>query len=98
MKKILSTAGILFFILLFMAGCGPSYVVVGTRPVAPVYARPIAPGPNYIWVEGEWIRSGRGYVYNRGYWAPPRARYHRYIPGHWQQRRNGWFWVRGRWN
>jgi hypothetical protein len=98
MKKLFSIFGLLFIVLIFITGCGPSYVTVRTRPEPPLYARPVAPGGNYVWIDGEWIRSGHGYAYRQGYWAAPRPRYHQYIPGHWQQRRHGWFWVRGHWN
>jgi hypothetical protein len=98
MKKLFSTLALFILVLIFATGCGPSSVTVRTRPVAPVYARPAAPGGNYVWIDGEWIRSGRDYVYRRGFWAAPRARYHQYIPGHWQQRRHGWIWVSGHWN
>jgi hypothetical protein len=97
MKKLFSTSVLLLIVLFSITGCGPSYITVGTRPVAPVYSRPVAPGANYVWIDGEWIRSGHGYVYRRGYWAAPRPRYHQYISGHWQQRRGGWFWVPGHW-
>ena len=86
------------FILILLAGCGPSEVVVRSRPQPPAYARPVSPRANYVWVDGEWIRRGHRYVYRRGYWAAPRANYHSYRSGHWEQRRNGWYWVTGRWN
>ena len=73
MKKLFSTVSLLLAILIFIAGCGPSSVVVRTQPAPPVYARPAAPGANYVWVEGEWIRRGHGYVYREGYWTAPRA-------------------------
>jgi len=98
MKKLLSILSLLFIVMVFTTGCGPSYVTVRTRPQPPVYARPVAPGANYVWVEGEWVRSRGGYIYKRGYWAAPRQRYHQYIPGHWQHRRNGWVWIAGHWN
>jgi WXXGXW repeat (2 copies) len=97
MKKLFSILVFLFIVLIFISGCGPSSLIVSTRPVAPVYARPAAPGVGYVWVQGEWVRSGHGYIYKQGYWAAPRARYHQYIPGHWQRRRHGWFWVPGHW-
>lgn len=50
-KKLISTS-ILLVILIFPAGCGPSSVVVRTQPPPPVYVRPIAPGANYVWVDG----------------------------------------------
>ena len=46
MKKLISFVSILFAILFFLAGCGPSSVVVRTQPAPPVYVRPAAPGGN----------------------------------------------------
>ncbi len=98
MKKFFATLSLLFIVLIFITGCGPSSVTVRTRPEPPYYARPMAPGPNYVWIDGEWIRSGRGYAYRHGYWMAPRPRYHAYISGHWERRRHGWYWVHGYWN
>jgi len=76
--------------------CRPSAVVVRERPVAPVYVRPLAPAPGYIWIEGGWIGNGRGgYSYRQGYWAAPR-RSHSYRPGYWRQTRRGYVWIPGR--
>ncbi|MGH2566174.1 MAG: hypothetical protein ACRDE5_16770 [Ginsengibacter sp.] len=96
MKKLFSLISILFVILIFI-GCGPSAVVVRTRPAPPYYARPISPGPEFVWVEGEWVRQNHGYVYHQGYWTRPHARYRRYEGGHWQHRRGGWYWAPGHW-
>ncbi len=98
MKKIILSSCIVIAFLFFLSGCGPSYVVVRSKPEAPVYTRPVAPGPGFVWIEGEWVRSGHGYVYKQGYWARPRARYREYAGGHWQEGRGGWYWVRGHWN
>jgi hypothetical protein len=95
MKKPISIS-ILFTILIFLTGCGPSSVVVRTQPPPPVYVRPVPPGGNYVWVDGEWIRHGHGY--RQGYRAAPRPGYHQYITGHWRQNRHGWYWVPGHWN
>ena len=98
MKKPIAFVSILFAIVFFLAGCGPSSVVVRTQPAPPVYVRPAPPRGNYVWVDGEWIRQGHGYVYRQGYWAAPHRRYHHYVTGHWQQKRQGWYWVPGHWN
>jgi len=98
MKKLFLVCISFFIATLFITGCGPSYVVVGTRPAPPVYERPFAPGPGYVWIEGEWVVHRGGYVYKRGYWAPPRRRYHHYMPGHWEQTPRGWYWRHGYWN
>ncbi|MDQ6842831.1 MAG: hypothetical protein M3Z92_00565 [Bacteroidota bacterium] len=98
MRSRIFQLGVIIVMISFLVGCGPSAVVVRTRPEPPVYVRPIAPGPGYIWIEGEWIPRGHGYVYRQGYWQAPVRRYHQYREGHWQKRRGGWYWVPGRWN
>ncbi|MDE3213371.1 MAG: YXWGXW repeat-containing protein [Bacteroidota bacterium] len=98
MKKVIFTWVGFFMLEFFLAGCGPTYVVVRSKPIPPHYVRPHAPGPGYVWIEGEWTWGGTRYLYHPGYWAVPKHRFHRYIPGHWQQRRDGWIWVRGHWN
>ncbi len=97
MKKLFTIAGFFVFILIFLTGCGPSYVTVGVRPQTPVYVRTSAPGPGYIWVEGEWTSGSHGYVYKTGYWTQPRRKYHQYIPGNWKKGKRGWYWVSGQW-
>jgi WXXGXW repeat (2 copies) len=80
-----------------MFGCGPSEMVVSDRPADPVYVRPVAPGPGYVWIDGDWYWRGGNYTYRRGYWAAPRV--HRvYTPGTWHQRGSGWYRQRGGWH
>ncbi len=97
MKKLFSIASMLLMLSIFIFGCGPASLVVTTRPQPPVYARPVSPGVNFVWVEGEWVRSRNGYVYRKGYWAPRHRRHYSYAPGHWEQRRSGWIWIQGHW-
>jgi len=59
-------------------------------------ARPTAPAPNYVWIEGEWIPKDKTYVYQPGHWIAPRAGY-KWIPGHWVHEHQGWYWVKGYW-
>lgn len=59
------------------------------------YARPPMPGPGYVWIDGFYDYSPRGYVWRPGYWAArphPRAmwvapRYDRgmYVSGYWRR-------------
>lgn len=75
----------------------PGEVVVTAAPPPPIQETIVAsPGPNFIWVGGNWVWSGR-WVWERGHWAyPPR-------PGaHWRPHRyevhNGVrIYVRGGW-
>jgi hypothetical protein len=66
-------------------------------PTPPDETAPPAPGPDYVWVGGDWVWNG-GWVWVGGHWAfPPYphavwfhggwgrggGRYHR-VPGHWR--------------
>ena len=95
MKKIILSLSTLIFVLILLAGCRSSAVVVRERPTPPVYFRPAPPSPAYIWTDGNWVRSGRGYAYRQGHWVVPRQHRHRYVPGHWQKTRQGWVWIKG---
>lgn len=94
MKKILFA--ILF---LFLMTIGWSCrAVVSERPAEPEIAvRPAQPGPNYIWINGEWYRDGNSYYYHQGYWRAPRIG-RTWVDGHWAQSGRGWYWVKGHWN
>ncbi|MEI9945659.1 MAG: hypothetical protein WDN26_15760 [Chitinophagaceae bacterium] len=75
--------------------CGPSEIVVTSRPNPPVYVRPIAPRPAYVWVDGDWhARSGR-YYWREGRWVRPGHRV--WVTGNWESRGSGWYWRRGHW-
>jgi hypothetical protein len=90
-------AFIAFILLVTLYSCGPSSVTVSARPEIPVRVRPAAPRVDYVWVDGEWYRSGGNYIYRDGYWSRPRG--HRvWHTGEWHQRGNGWYWRKGRWH
>ena len=44
---------------------------IGAPPPPRVYARPVAPGPGYVWVDGYWYPVDGRYVWHRGYWTEP---------------------------
>ena len=88
--------GLIVVAAIGFTSCRPTAVVVKERPAVPVYVRPAAPRPSYIWIDGGWVRNGRsGYTYRQGYWAAPRKS-HSYKPGYWRQTRGGYVWVPGR--
>jgi hypothetical protein len=95
MKKIPSKILMLFFVAVaFSFTASAKYVTV--RPVPPVYARPMAPSPRHIWIDGDWAWRGGAYVYTNGYWVEPRPGFI-WVTGHWNARRGRWNWVPGRW-
>ena len=81
---------------LTLLSCGGPRVIVAERPVAPYYQRPFAPGPSYIWIDGDWMIQNGRYVHQQGYWAAPRGN-RRWESGRWQQNGRGWEWQHGYW-
>lgn len=72
-------------------------VEFGTPPPRPPrvhFVRPVAPGPNMVWINGYYELAGNQYRWRDGYWARrphPRAvwvapsyRRRRYYPGYWR--------------
>jgi hypothetical protein len=67
---------------------------IGPPPPPRVLAvRPVAPGPEFVWVDGYWYPQGRRYRWHEGYWtrAPfagarwvaPRHENDRWFEGYW---------------
>jgi hypothetical protein len=80
--------------MLFFAACETEVVV--TRPPEVVYVRPVAPGPDYIWIEGDWIWEGSRYHWHEGHWdhrVPDRT----WRGGHWEEHKGGYKWSKGHW-
>jgi hypothetical protein len=69
---------------------------VKVRPTAVVVERPVAPHPNYVWIDEEWTVQNGAYVHVPGYWAEPRPGYV-WVPGHWTSEAKGDYWVPGHW-
>jgi len=95
MKKMMITYWV-FLSIFLLSGCSAGYV--SKRPADVVYARPVSPGHNYVWVTGEWEwrggtyhwhdgswqRSRQGQTWKSGYWENNSQRGYRWHKGHWQ--------------
>jgi len=82
MKKILLTT-----LLLSASGLlGQVSIGIQIGPPPPprvVRVRPVAPGPEYVWVEGYWYPVGGRYRWHEGYWTrPPYAGARWVVPHH----------------
>jgi hypothetical protein len=71
-------------------------VVAGTPPPAPVDSVVVAPGPGYVWVDGEWIWNG-GWVWASGHWIVPPYPHAIWIHGYWGRGPHGYHRVPGHW-
>jgi hypothetical protein len=69
MKKLLA-------ILLLAGGSLFGQVSIGIRigpppPPRVIRVRPLAPGPDFFWVDGYWYPAGGRYRWHAGYWTRP---------------------------
>lgn len=97
MKKKFLAIALLAGSSLFAAPAVGVGIEIGAPPPPPhvVYARPHAPSPNHVWINGFYEPEGGRYNWHEGYWAPrpyphavwvaPRYRNHRYYPGYWRR-------------
>jgi hypothetical protein len=95
--KTLSKLGILAALAgsLFMSSCAGEYYVQA-QPADVYYVRPAAPYAGAVWIEGDWVWSGGGYIHQSGHWARPhngRA----WVAGNWYHGPRGYAWHRGHW-
>ena len=96
LKKILIGSA---FGLLLSAGtvCAGEVIVRVRPPVDVVETRPVAPGPNHVWIAGYQRWDGHAYIWVPGRWdRPPHAGWI-WEPHRWQERDGRWVFVKGRW-
>jgi hypothetical protein len=75
----------------------PAPVVVNTPPPAPQVETVIAaPGPDYVWVGGEWVWRGR-WVWAPGHWVYGPRPGAVWVGGVWVHGRGGWYHRGGHW-
>lgn len=76
----------------------PSPVVIQQPPPpAPVDTVVVAPGPDYIWVGGEWAWNGIGWFWVGGHWGYPPHPHAMWIAGRSWHDARGWHNQRGYW-
>src|SRR5215469_7080529 len=88
-------------VLFTVAACSAQVsvgITIGAPPPPRVVAvRPVAPGPDFVWVEGYWYPVGHHYKWHNGYWTRrpyPGATW--VVPHHDGQRFYEGYWEGGR--
>ena len=66
-------------------------------PLLPVYAQPICPGPEYIWVPGYWAYGPYGYYWVPGTWVLAPFVGALWTPGYWGWSNAVYVWHSGYW-
>jgi len=72
---------------------------IGPPPPVRIERRPVAPGPDFVWLDGYWYVDGGRYRWHKGYWTrPPYPGAHWVVPHHDGERFYGGYWEgdRGR--
>ena len=82
-----------------VAGTAPTSqtVVAAAPPPAPVETVIVAPGPGYVWVDGEWIWNG-GWVWMAGHWVVPPYPHTVWVRGGWIRGPHGFRRAPGHWS
>jgi outer membrane lipoprotein SlyB len=71
-------------------------VISQPPPPAPVDTIVAAPGPDYVWIGGDWIWNG-GWVWRAGYWGYPPHPHAIWVRGAWWHDHHGWHRTPGHW-
>ena len=72
-------------------------LVVAQAPPPPTEMVLLAPSPDYVWVDGEWVWNGGTRVWIGGRWALPPYRHAIWVCARWEHGPYGWHRVGGRW-
>ncbi|HEY3860939.1 MAG TPA: YXWGXW repeat-containing protein [Verrucomicrobiae bacterium] len=79
------------------AGGGEVYVNSELPPPPEVDYQTPTPGPDYVWIGGEWGWEGRRWAWHGGHWdRPPHAGVH-WAPGRYEVRGSRRVYHRGGW-
>jgi hypothetical protein len=78
-----------------MTGCTADGYVEA-QPGDVVYTRPVAPGADYVWIDGDWVWGGGRYTWHEGRWDHGRTG-RTWVGGSWDHGARGYRWNRGHW-
>jgi hypothetical protein len=75
----------------------PQTTIVDTAPPpAPVETVAVAPGPGYVWIDGEWIWNG-SWIWMAGHWGYPPYPHAVWVRSYWSHGSRGWHRAPGHW-
>ncbi|HEY6343452.1 MAG TPA: hypothetical protein VIY49_18300 [Bryobacteraceae bacterium] len=96
--KVAAFVGIAILLAIPSASFGAVSISVGIAPPPlPVYAQPVAPGPDYIWTPGYWAYGPAGYYWVAGTWVFAPAPGLLWTPGYWGFANGVYAWNAGYW-
>jgi len=75
----------------------PVTVIEQAPPPPPAETVIVAPGPDYVWIDGEWVWGGASWVWIGGHWGYPPYPHAVWVEGRSWHDHYGWHHERGRW-
>lgn len=72
-------------------------IVEQTPPPPQLEVAPPSPGPEYLWVPGNWMWRDGTWVWDSGKWLRRPSPNAVWMNGEWQPHARGWIWVPGQW-
>ena len=93
----LHNAGVSEKVITYMENTA-NMVVAQAPPPPPAETAVVAPGPDYVWVEGEWVWNGSAYTWIGGRWVLPPYHHAVWVRAHWEHGTHGWYRVGGQWH
>lgn len=92
----LSNAGVSQKVIAYMISTGDT-VVTQAPPTPQTETVVISPGPDYVWVPGEWVWNGGAWVWLGGRWVLPPYRHGVWVEARWVHGPHGWYRISGHW-
>jgi hypothetical protein len=92
----LHNAGVSQKVIVYMVNTANTVVAQAPPPPQPESVL-VAPGPDYVWVSGEWVWNGGTWVWIGGRWALPPYRHVVWVGARWEYGPYGWHRVGGHW-
>lgn len=95
----LKTAGVSDKVMTYMMNTSANVVATQAPPQPPPQTEVVvaAPGPDYVWVDGDWTWNGVGWVWIGGRWILPPYPHAIWIGSRWERGPGGWHREPGHW-
>jgi uncharacterized protein YcfJ len=80
-----------------VAAATPTTVIEQAPPAPPAETVVVSPGPDYMWVDGEWVWGGGDWIWVGGHWAYPPHPHAVWVVGRSWHDHHGWHHDHGYW-
>ena len=93
----LKNGGVSDKVITYMMNTGTNVVAIQAPPPPRMEVAVASPGPDYVWVNGDWTWNGVAWVWIGGRWVLPPYPHAIWIGPRWERGPYGWHRVPGHW-